>query len=100
MLYRARQSERRLAHYADNGMSDYIAMAKYARYRPELGRREIFAEGVERVRDMHLQFFAAKLVGELTPERSYERVVRVAKAVRLTRSAYSRRVAGRRATSA
>jgi ribonucleoside-triphosphate reductase len=59
MLYRARHSERRLVHYADNGMSDYIAMAKYARYRPELRRREIFTEGVERVRDMHLQFFAA-----------------------------------------
>jgi ribonucleoside-diphosphate reductase alpha chain len=61
MLYRARHAERRLVHYADNGMSDYIAMAKYARYRPELGRREIFAEGVERVRDMHLEFFGEKL---------------------------------------
>jgi ribonucleoside-triphosphate reductase (thioredoxin) len=61
VLYRARQSERRLVRYTDNGMSDYIAMAKYARYRPELGRREIFAEGVGRVRDMHLQFFTEKL---------------------------------------
>ena len=61
MLYRARHAERRLVHYADNGMSDYIAMAKYARYRPELGRREIFSEGVERVRDMHLKFFGDKL---------------------------------------
>lgn len=61
MLYRVRHAERRLVHYADNGMSDYIVMAKYARYRPELGRREIFSEGVERVRDMHLQFFADKL---------------------------------------
>lgn len=61
MLYRVRHAERRLVQYADNGMSDYIVMAKYARYRPELGRREIFSEGVERVRDMHLQFFADKL---------------------------------------
>ncbi len=61
MLYRARHSERRLVSYADNGMSDYIAMAKYARYRPELGRREVFAEGVERVRDMHLAFFSGRL---------------------------------------
>lgn len=61
VLYRARQAEHRLTRYADNGMADYIAMAKYARYRPELGRREIFAEGVARVRDMHLEFFAAKL---------------------------------------
>ncbi len=65
MLYRVRHAERRLAHYNDNGMADYIAMAKYARYRPELGRREIFAEGVERVRDMHLEFFAAKLARQL-----------------------------------
>lgn len=61
MLYRARHAERRLVHYSDNGMSDYIAMAKYARYRAELGRREIFSEGVERVRDMHLEFFGEKL---------------------------------------
>ncbi len=61
MLYRARHAERRLTAYAYNGLSDYIAMAKYARYRPELGRREVFVEGVERVRDMHLGFFAAKL---------------------------------------
>ncbi len=66
MLYRARRAERRLTHYADNGMADYIAMAKYARFRPELGRREIFSEGVERVRDMHLEFFAGKL-GDRTP---------------------------------
>ena len=61
VLYRARRAEHRLVPYADNGMSDYIAMAKYARYRPELGRREVFAEGVERVEDMHLHFFASKL---------------------------------------
>ena len=61
VLYRARQSERRVVHYADNGLADYIAMAKYARYQPALGRREIFAEGVNRVRDMHLTFFQEKL---------------------------------------
>ncbi len=61
MLYRARHAERRLTQYANNGLADYIVMAKYARYRPELGRREIFIEGVERVRDMHLGFFASRL---------------------------------------
>ena len=61
VLYRARQSERRVVHYADNGLADYIAMAKYARYRPDLGRREIFLEGVDRVRNMHLTFFGEKL---------------------------------------
>jgi ribonucleoside-triphosphate reductase len=65
MHYRARRAERRLTSYASNGMADYIAMAKYARYRPELGRREIFTEGVERVRDMHLGFFGAKLESRL-----------------------------------
>jgi ribonucleoside-diphosphate reductase alpha chain len=68
MLYRARHSERRLVNYADNGMADYIVMAKYARYRPELGRREVFVEGVERVRDMHLAFFAGKLDRQISAE--------------------------------
>ncbi len=68
MLYRVRHAERRLVNYSDNGMSDYIVMAKYARYRPELGRREIFTEGVERVRDMHLEFFAEKLGRSLPME--------------------------------
>jgi ribonucleoside-diphosphate reductase alpha chain len=68
VLYRARHAERRLAHYADNGLADYIAMAKYARYRPELGRREIFTEGVERVREMHLTFFADKLARTIPAE--------------------------------
>lgn len=61
VLYRARRAERRLVSYPDNGMADYIVAAKYARYRPELGRREVFAEGVERVRDMHLRHFAGRL---------------------------------------
>ncbi len=68
MLYRARHAERRLTQYSNNGLSDYIVMAKYARYRPELGRREIFTEGVERVRDMHLNFFAAKIDRRLLAE--------------------------------
>ncbi len=68
MLYRALHAERRLTQYANNGMADYIAMAKYARYRPELGRREVFTEGVERVRDMHLGYFAAKLESRIPTE--------------------------------
>jgi ribonucleoside-diphosphate reductase alpha chain len=61
MVYRARHAERRLASYPESGMADYISMAKYARFRPELGRREVFTEGVERVRDMHLEFFSGRL---------------------------------------
>jgi ribonucleotide reductase, class II len=61
MRYRARRAERRLTPYAQSGMSDYVAMSKYARYRPELGRREVWAESVDRVRAMHLEFFKDKL---------------------------------------
>jgi ribonucleoside-diphosphate reductase alpha chain len=61
MLYRERRALTRLATYADSGLADYIAMAKYSRHRAELGRRETFAEGVERVAEMHLEFFRPKL---------------------------------------
>jgi ribonucleoside-triphosphate reductase (thioredoxin) len=60
MLYRERRSLTRLTAYPESGLADYIAMAKYSRHRAELGRRETFAEGVERVMEMHLEFFAAK----------------------------------------
>ena len=48
IIYRERQKRLRLKSHGENGMSDYIAMAKYARYRADLGRREIFPEAVER----------------------------------------------------
>lgn len=38
-------------------ISDYIHASKYARYRPELQRREVFAETVARVEAMHLERF-------------------------------------------
>lgn len=53
MLYRQRKAELRINRYARNGLSDYIAVSKYARYRPDLGRRETFPEAVERVAEMH-----------------------------------------------
>ena len=52
---------RRLRHHEDNGLAAYIACAKYARYRPELGRRESFLEVVARVEAMHREFFGEKL---------------------------------------
>ena len=61
VLYRVRHSANRLAKYDDNGLGDYIGMAKYARYRADLGRRETFTEAAERVRDMHVKFFADKI---------------------------------------
>ncbi len=41
-----------------NGLQDYIAISRYARYSPEKRRRETWAEAVARVRDMHLSRYA------------------------------------------
>lgn len=41
-----------------NELQDFIAVSRYSRYRPDLGRREIWPEAVARVRDMHLKFFS------------------------------------------
>ena len=57
ILYREKKAERRIRHYAENGLKDYIALAKYARYRADLGRRELFGEAVERVAGMHRRRF-------------------------------------------
>lgn len=61
IIYRARKASHRLNHYAENGLSDYIATSKYARYRSDLGRRETFSEAARRVLSMHLQNFESKL---------------------------------------
>ena len=61
ILYRAAQAARRLSQYTENGLGDYIAIAKYARFRPDLGRRELFAEAAQRVHGMHRQFFHDRL---------------------------------------
>lgn len=61
IVYRAAQAARRLNHYAVNGLADYIALAKYARYRPDLGRRELFPEAARRVQAMHRIFFRDRL---------------------------------------
>lgn len=55
ILYRRKKAEMRIYRHDENGLSDYIAAAKYARYRTDLGRRELFAEATERVRAMHLK---------------------------------------------
>jgi ribonucleoside-triphosphate reductase (thioredoxin) len=61
IVYRAAQAARRLQCYADNGLSDYIAISKYARHRPDLRRRELFPEAVARVEGMHRQHFRDRL---------------------------------------
>jgi len=58
--YRTQRSERRPRHYEQNGLKDYIAVSRYARYRADLGRREVWTESVQRVRDMHLRRFASQ----------------------------------------
>lgn len=44
--------------HAANGLQDFIAISRYARYSPERRRRETWAESVARARDMHLAKFA------------------------------------------
>jgi ribonucleoside-diphosphate reductase alpha chain len=44
--------------HAANGLQDFIAISRYARYLPERRRRETWAESVARVRDMHLEHYA------------------------------------------
>jgi ribonucleoside-diphosphate reductase alpha chain len=60
ILYRHhRQELRQLNEKAidPKGLSDYIHASKYARYVPELLRREVYAETVARVEGMHLARF-------------------------------------------
>jgi len=61
MTYRLKQADRRLAVYANSGMSDYIAQSKYARFNEHLGRREIWVESAARVETVHRTFFEKKL---------------------------------------
>jgi len=65
IVYRVTKAAHRLQHYADNGLSEYIACAKYARFRRDLNRRESFGEAVRRVKTMHLGFFGDRLVNRL-----------------------------------
>jgi len=60
ILYRhQRQEARQLRAKAvdPKGLSDYIHAGKYARYLPELKRREVYEETVARVEGMHIQQF-------------------------------------------
>ena len=61
IVYREHQAAHRLNHYDENGLRDYIACAKYARHRADLGRRETFTEAARRVLAMHLQHFSSRL---------------------------------------
>ncbi|MFP4203454.1 MAG: ATP cone domain-containing protein [Opitutales bacterium] len=57
--YRTLRAERRPKKHESSGLEEFIAVSRYARYRPDLGRREVWPESVCRVRDMHLRRFAS-----------------------------------------
>jgi ribonucleoside-triphosphate reductase len=62
ILYRQKRAEARALRgkKPDPGaIRDYIHASKYARYLPELGRREVYAETVARVEAMHVHRFPA-----------------------------------------
>jgi len=67
IIYRAKKAAQRLTHFPENGLSDYIATSKYARFRRDLGRRESFPEAARRVMAMHLEHFKDRLSLRLPP---------------------------------
>jgi len=60
VLFRARRAEQRNLETAivdGKAISEYVHASKYARYRPDLLRREVYKETVDRVKGMHLSRF-------------------------------------------
>ena len=47
-----------------NGLQDFIAISRYARYSPEKRRRETWTEAVARVRNMHLAHYADRSLAD------------------------------------
>lgn len=59
IVYRDERAKERGATAPDpKAIAQYIHASKYARYREDLGRRELYAETVARVEEMHLRKFA------------------------------------------
>jgi ribonucleoside-triphosphate reductase len=60
IVYRQRRAEARAVRQKPDvtAVSDYIHASKYARYLPEVQRREVYEETVDRVEVMHLRRFA------------------------------------------
>ena len=50
--------------HPENGLEDFIAISRYARYSPEKRRRESWSEAVARVRDMHLEHYPERSLAE------------------------------------
>ncbi|BET65564.1 hypothetical protein ASA1KI_04820 [Opitutales bacterium ASA1] len=76
VIYRTLKNELRPRHHEANGLQDFIAISRYARYRADLGRREIWPEAAERVRNMHLRMFAPKATAH--PRKSVMEKLRAA----------------------
>ena len=47
-----------------NGLQDFIAISRYARYSPEKRRRETWSEAVARVRNMHLAHYGERSLSD------------------------------------
>ncbi len=60
VVYRTLKGELRPRRHEANGLQDFIAVSRYARHRADLGRREVWPETAERVRNMHLRMFAPR----------------------------------------
>ncbi len=84
ILYRHQRTEARLlrAKAVDpKGLSDYIHAGKYARYIPELKRREIYEETVARVEEMHISQFP-EMRAEITEAFDFVRAKKVLPSMR------------------
>lgn len=76
IIYRQKRTEARAARQQPDttAVSDYIHASKYARYLPELQRREVYDETVARGEMMHLRRFAH--IPEMKPliQKAYDAV--------------------------
>ena len=72
MTYRTQHAAKRLKHYGDVGMQEFITFTRYCRFDENLGRREVWTEAAERVRAMHSRRFKAFRQTQLTPTPGYE----------------------------
>ncbi len=61
-------SSHRPIRHTQNGLEDYIAVSRYARYDARKRRRETWNEAVQRVRDMHLGHYAEASLLEITAD--------------------------------
>jgi len=57
ILYREKRAEGRQHRAPEGAVTDYIHASKYARWIPELKRRELYHETVTRVMEMHIRRF-------------------------------------------